>query len=98
MARRVVVSSIPFVLGFTAIFVALGVGASLLGDGLFRDQFLLESAAETVPQTCEHVLVNLTDARFGEVEYHTDLGHGQFFVVVEQQDEAFGWLDRQLAR
>ena len=42
MARRVVVSSIPFVLGFTAIFVALGVGASLLGDGLFRDQFLLE--------------------------------------------------------
>ena len=29
-ARRVVVSSIPFVLGFTAFFVLLGVGASLL--------------------------------------------------------------------
>lgn len=45
MARRVVVSSIPFVLGFTAVFVALGVGASLLGGSLFRDQFLLEQIA-----------------------------------------------------
>ena len=44
-ARRVVLASIPFVLGFTAIFVALGVGASLLGDGLFRDQFLLEQVS-----------------------------------------------------
>ena len=44
-ARRVVVSSIPFVLGFTAVFVALGVGASLLGGSLFRDQFLLEQIA-----------------------------------------------------
>ena len=42
MARRVVVSSIPFVLGFTAVFVGLGVGASLVGGSLFRDQFLLE--------------------------------------------------------
>ena len=41
-ARRVVLASIPFVLGFTIVFVTLGVGASLLGDGLFRDQFLLE--------------------------------------------------------
>jgi cytochrome c-type biogenesis protein len=42
VARRVVVSSIPFVLGFTAILVSLGVGASLLGGSLFRDQLLLE--------------------------------------------------------
>jgi cytochrome c-type biogenesis protein len=44
-ARRVVVSSVPFVLGFTAVFVALGVGASLLGGRLFRDQFLLEQVS-----------------------------------------------------
>ena len=44
-ARRVVASSIPFVLGFTAVFVLLGVGASLLGGSLFRDQFLLEQIA-----------------------------------------------------
>jgi cytochrome c-type biogenesis protein len=44
-ARRVVTSSIPFVLGFTAFFVLLGVGASLLGGSLFRDQFLLEQVA-----------------------------------------------------
>ena len=44
-ARRVVASSIPFVLGFTAVFVTLGVGASLLGGSLFRDQFLLEQIA-----------------------------------------------------
>jgi cytochrome c-type biogenesis protein len=44
-ARRVVASSIPFVLGFTAFFVLLGVGASLLGGSLFRDQFLLEQVA-----------------------------------------------------
>jgi cytochrome c-type biogenesis protein len=41
-ARRVVLASVPFVLGFTAVFVALGIGASLVGSGLFRDQFLLE--------------------------------------------------------
>jgi cytochrome c-type biogenesis protein len=40
-----VTSSIPFVLGFTAFFVLLGVGASLLGGSLFRDQFLLEEVA-----------------------------------------------------
>jgi cytochrome c-type biogenesis protein len=44
-ARRVVTSSIPFVLGFTTFFVLLGVGASLLGGSLFRDQFLLEEVA-----------------------------------------------------
>jgi cytochrome c-type biogenesis protein len=44
-ARRVVVASIPFVLGFTVVFVSLGVGAALLGDSLFRDQFLLEKVA-----------------------------------------------------
>ncbi len=44
-ARRVVLASIPFVLGFTAVFVALGVGAQLIGAGLFRDQFLLERVA-----------------------------------------------------
>ncbi len=44
-ARRVVVTSIPFVIGFSAVFVALGIGAQLLGNGLFRDQFLLERLA-----------------------------------------------------
>lgn len=44
-ARRVVVSSVPFVLGFTAVFVLLGIGASLLGGSLFDDQFLLEKIA-----------------------------------------------------
>lgn len=41
-ARRVAAASVPFIVGFTAVFVALGVGASLLGGGLLRDQFLLE--------------------------------------------------------
>jgi len=44
-ARRVVLSSVPFVLGFTAFFVALGVGAALVGGRLFGDQFLLEKVA-----------------------------------------------------
>lgn len=44
-ARRVVLASIPFVLGFTAVFVLLGVGAQLLGGSLLRDQFLLEKVA-----------------------------------------------------
>lgn len=44
-ARRVVLASVPFVLGFTAVFVLLGVGAQLVGDGLLRDQFLLEKVA-----------------------------------------------------
>jgi cytochrome c-type biogenesis protein len=44
-ARRVVASSMPFVLGFTAVFVLLGVGAALVGGRLFQDQFLLEKVA-----------------------------------------------------
>lgn len=41
-ARRVVLASIPFVVGFSLVFVALGAGAALLGGELLRDQFLLE--------------------------------------------------------
>jgi cytochrome c-type biogenesis protein len=44
-ARRVVVASVPFVLGFTVFFVLLGVGASLVGGSLLGDQFLLEKVA-----------------------------------------------------
>jgi cytochrome c-type biogenesis protein len=44
-ARRVVVASVPFVLGFTAVFVLLGVGAALVGGRLLSDQFLLERIA-----------------------------------------------------
>jgi cytochrome c-type biogenesis protein len=44
-SRRVVVASIPFVIGVSAVFVLLGVGAQLVGDGLFRNQFMLERIA-----------------------------------------------------
>jgi cytochrome c-type biogenesis protein len=44
-ARRVVVASVPFVLGFTAFFVLLGTGAALVGGRLLADQFLLERIA-----------------------------------------------------
>lgn len=32
MARRVIVSSVPFILGFTAVFVVLGAGAAAIGS------------------------------------------------------------------
>ncbi len=41
-ALRVVRASVPFVLGFTAVFVALGAGAAALGGSILRNQFLLE--------------------------------------------------------
>ena len=44
-ARRVVVSSLPFVLGFTVFFVLLGVGAALVGGRLFSNQLLLEKVS-----------------------------------------------------
>jgi cytochrome c-type biogenesis protein len=44
-ARRVVTASLPFVLGFTLVFVALGVGAAVVGSRIFHDQFLLEKVA-----------------------------------------------------
>jgi cytochrome c-type biogenesis protein len=44
-ARRVVLSSVPFVLGFTAFFVLLGVGAALVGGRVLSNQFLLERIA-----------------------------------------------------
>lgn len=47
-ARRVMLASFPFVLGFTLVFVTLGVGAQLIGAEFFRDQFLLERIAGLV--------------------------------------------------
>jgi cytochrome c-type biogenesis protein len=44
-ARRVVVSSLPFVAGLVLFFVLLGVGAAAIGLSVTRDQFLLEQIA-----------------------------------------------------
>ena len=44
-ARRVVAASIPFVIGFTAVFVLLGVAAALVGGRLIENQFLLQKIA-----------------------------------------------------
>jgi cytochrome c-type biogenesis protein len=41
-ARRVVSASLPFVVGFTAVFVLLGTAAALVGDRLTQDKFLVE--------------------------------------------------------
>jgi cytochrome c-type biogenesis protein len=41
-ARRVVRASLPFVAGFTGVFVLLGTAAALVGGSLAGDQFLLE--------------------------------------------------------
>jgi cytochrome c-type biogenesis protein len=41
-ARRVVSASLPFVVGFTAVFVTLGTAAALVGDRLTHDKFLVE--------------------------------------------------------
>lgn len=45
VARRVVLASVPFILGFTLVFVALGAGAAALGGAVSRNQFLLEQIA-----------------------------------------------------
>jgi cytochrome c-type biogenesis protein len=44
-ARRVVVASVPFVAGFSAVFVLLGIAAALVGGSLLHDQQLLEQVA-----------------------------------------------------
>jgi cytochrome c-type biogenesis protein len=44
-ARRVLAGSVSFVLGFTAVFVALGVLAAAVGGRVLDDQFLLEQVA-----------------------------------------------------
>jgi cytochrome c-type biogenesis protein len=41
-AGRVARASVPFVLGFTAVFVGLGAGAAAVGGSILHDQFLLE--------------------------------------------------------
>ena len=42
---RVVRASIPFVLGFTAVFVGLGAGVAAIGGAILQNQFLLEQIA-----------------------------------------------------
>lgn len=44
-SRRVVRASVPFVLGFSTVFVGLGAGAAAIGGSLLRNQFLLEQVA-----------------------------------------------------
>ena len=44
-ATRVARASVPFVLGFTAVFVGLGAGAAAIGGSILHDQFLLEKIA-----------------------------------------------------
>ena len=44
-ARRVVVSSLPFVAGLVTFFVFLGAGAAAIGLSFTRNQFLLEQIA-----------------------------------------------------
>jgi cytochrome c-type biogenesis protein len=44
-ARRVVVSSLPFVAGLVAVFVLLGAGAAAVGLSIAQNQFLLEQIA-----------------------------------------------------
>jgi cytochrome c-type biogenesis protein len=44
-ARRVVLASVPFVVGFSAVFVLLGTAAALVGGSLLHDQQLLEQLA-----------------------------------------------------
>jgi cytochrome c-type biogenesis protein len=43
--RRIVRASVPFVLGFTAVFVGLGAGVAAIGGALLQNQFLLEQIA-----------------------------------------------------
>jgi cytochrome c-type biogenesis protein len=44
-ARRVVLSSLPFVAGLVAVFVLLGAGAAAVGLSIAENQFLLEQIA-----------------------------------------------------
>jgi cytochrome c-type biogenesis protein len=44
-AVRVVRATVPFVLGFTFVFVGLGAGAAAIGGSILQDQFLLEQVA-----------------------------------------------------
>ena len=44
-AGRVVRASLPFVAGFTVVFVLLGAGAALVGGLILQNQFLLEEIA-----------------------------------------------------
>jgi cytochrome c-type biogenesis protein len=44
-ARRVVVSSLPFVAGLVLVFVLLGAGAAAVGASVGRNQFLLQEIA-----------------------------------------------------
>jgi len=45
VASRVVRASVPFILGFTVVFVALGTAAAALSEALQLDQLLLEAIA-----------------------------------------------------
>ena len=44
-AARVTRASVPFVLGFTAVFVVLGAGAAAIGGSILHDEILLQKVA-----------------------------------------------------
>lgn len=45
VSHRVVLASVPFILGFTVVFVLLGTGAAVLSDALRLNQLVLEAIA-----------------------------------------------------
>ena len=96
-ARRIVVASVPFVLGFTAFFVLLGTGAALVGDACGRrvrvwrvPQGLLDAAAA----------LNLRLARLrGSAPMLTpgkvrELRHADWAVQAEPTPMLPGWQPR----
>ena len=93
--RRVVVTSLFFVLGFTTVFVGLGAGASLFGQLIQTYKRELEIIAGLVIIVFGLHFVGLfrIGMLYREVRYHTEHHHGVSYIgaYVIGLAFAFGW-------
>lgn len=94
--RGIVVNTALFVAGFTTVFVALGLGATALGDALIRNQELLTRLAGVVMIVLALYLagsqVLMAPNVYRELRFHPHVERfGPFAAPVIGAAFAFGW-------
>jgi cytochrome c-type biogenesis protein len=92
--RRVVLSAVCFVLGFSTVFIALGAGASVLGQLIqtYKSELSMIAGLVIIVFGLHFVGLIRVNALYGEMRYHADMSGasyaGSYLIGLAF---AFGW-------
>lgn len=91
--RAVALSSLIFILGFSAVFVAMGASASAVGTFLNEHRSLLNKVAGVIIVLLGIFLLGLfkISSLYRDVRYHGDVGRGKAGTLLLGMAFAIGW-------